>query len=481
MKELRQAVRSRIYVYIFMTILFICFFIIALFLLAEKVQGGSMSGAERVGSTAFLILFTPFYIVALLGIPMTAFLSQLLEVEQDCLELVQVTGLTTGQIIRGKIYAAVVKLLLFLTAMIPFFAFSYLLRGISILSIVIPLIATVFLSTLLVTVYLFFSMLVRSGFSKVLSMLFVVGLSLLLGLSLSGFVSASIFRGYTAWGSIFGGTAMALAVWGGLVFLFHQASLAMAMKSTKNRTWPVRFAFLILMVVVLSIPFIRSWFSSANVSEMYGPVSYFLWPLLAILGLVWATEKDRIPRTVAESNEWYMYIPYLSRVTLPGGVWGYHFTILCCFYIVGLGAVAYWMDQPFSTGKVSRAKLLYQSQFIISGYMLMYVGCAHYLGKWLRSFWPQIKLRTIRGIVLVGIAAVMIIPILVLGYSVFMTQSGVLNAVTMFHPLFMFKHVQENKQWLPYFLIIVGIGMVLFFSTFVTGRNILRESSLQEI
>ncbi len=491
MKELRQAVRSRIYVYAFMTILFICFFIMSLFLLVEKGEGATVYGGG-VGEMSFLILFVPFYIVALLGIPMTAFLSQLYEVEQDCLELVQVTNLTTGQIIRGKIYGAAVKLLLFLTALIPFFAFSYLLRGISIIAIVVPLAGTLLLSTLLVAVYVFFSMLVQTGFSKVMSMLFVVGLSAFVGISMYSLGYEVLFDSYgtgmhfgpagSGWGGVIGFITMVLAVWGCLIFLFHQASLAMAMKSTKNHTWPVRFAFLIFMVVLLSFPFIVSGFGSIEVSLVYATLSFFVWPFLAILALVWVTEDDRIPRTVAESNHWYMSVPYLSRLTLPGGVWGYHFTVLCCLFIIGLGSVAYRMDQPFSSShQLDQTKLAYQTQFVISGYMLLYGGIAHYLGKLLRSFWPHMMLRTIRGIVIVGVLVVMIAPVMVLGFTGSMTRVDVLNVFTMFNPFFMIEQVQENNIWVPYFIGIVGMGTVLWGSTFVTGRRILQESHLQDI
>lgn len=488
MKELRQTVRSRIYVYVFMTILFICFFIMSLFLLMQQGEARSSYG---VGATSFLILFVPFYIVALLGVPMTAFLSQLQEMEQDCLELIQVTNLTTGQIIRGKIYAGVVKLLLFLTALIPFFAFSYLLRGISIVSILVPLGFTVLLSTLLVSIYVCFSMLVHGGFSKVMSILFLVAVSSLLMYFSFLYLVTEVLRHanftsgmtlglsrYSMWENT-GIISMALVIWGSLLFLFHQSSIAMAMKSTKNRSWPIRFAYLVLLTVFLVIPFIIGWLSKAEVTEIWAIFTIIQWPLFAILALVWVTEKDRIPRTVAEADHWYMSIPYFSRMTLPGGVWGYHFTILCCFIILGAGFLAFFIDQPYGNEYAHDQSIEFLNmQLAICCYFLFYGGIAHYIGRGMRAFWPQMMLRTVRGLVLVGLVVTMIGPLMVLGLTGFMLQVDTLNVFTMFNPFFMLEQINKNENWTGYLLLIAVLGAVLWCSTFVTGRKILQRAKL---
>lgn len=139
-KEARQALKSRQ-------------FLLAFGLLLIAAWGWSLIGlvVMEVGDgygQAGPGMFVGYYCIlaAAIGVfvPFAAFRSLAGEQEDRTYELLAITNLTPRQIVSGKLGSAVVQLLIYLSAIAPCLAFTYLLRGIS-----MPMIAFILIYSVL--------------------------------------------------------------------------------------------------------------------------------------------------------------------------------------------------------------------------------------------------------------------------------------------------------------------------------------------
>lgn len=125
-KESRQALKSRQFV--------ITFALVLIFGWAWSVLGlGWMGPDERYTSQGsgmfagyYLILAFPLLVI----VPFGAFRSLALEQEDRTYELLSITALSPRQIVGGKLVSAVAQMLIYLSAVSPCLAFTYMLRGI---------------------------------------------------------------------------------------------------------------------------------------------------------------------------------------------------------------------------------------------------------------------------------------------------------------------------------------------------------------
>ncbi|MCA9205883.1 MAG: hypothetical protein KDA59_22670, partial [Planctomycetales bacterium] len=95
----------------------------------------------------YFVIAVPLLVV----VPFAAFRSLAGELEDGTFELLSITALSSRQIITGKLGSAILQMLVYYSAMSPCVAFTYLLRGIDIITIVLIL-AYTFLASLLFAV-----------------------------------------------------------------------------------------------------------------------------------------------------------------------------------------------------------------------------------------------------------------------------------------------------------------------------------------
>ena len=112
---------------------------LAVSLMGIVVVGLTASGGSSRTESGFdtfvlaLRLLTPIVVVA---VPMVAFLSMRQEVTAGTVEHLLLSKLGPGAIVRGKLYAALVQLVLFLAVFSPLIGMTYLLRGVDVPTIV---------------------------------------------------------------------------------------------------------------------------------------------------------------------------------------------------------------------------------------------------------------------------------------------------------------------------------------------------------
>ena len=126
-KEVRQALRSKRFMVAFMLAL-VASLAVTLIVLAPSMIGGLSSQA---GKTVFMGLFICYAIIAMVVVPFEVQARHMADKTHAAVDLVQITRLSAYRILSGKLQAALVTLVLYLSALVPFSTFSYLLKGVT--------------------------------------------------------------------------------------------------------------------------------------------------------------------------------------------------------------------------------------------------------------------------------------------------------------------------------------------------------------
>jgi len=130
-KESRQALKSKQFVVTFSLVL-ICAWawsLLGIALLSPGVRYAPGGGFMLSG------YFTVLVVPVLLIVPFSAFRSLAIEREDGTFELLSITSLSAWKIVTGKLGSAVMQMLAYFSALAPCIAFTYMLRGVDIVSI----------------------------------------------------------------------------------------------------------------------------------------------------------------------------------------------------------------------------------------------------------------------------------------------------------------------------------------------------------
>lgn len=192
-RELRQIFKSRQFIGAFGVLLLTAWIAAAWIVLLPQTLGnfGALQGADfstSLGRPLLAMIFAILSCVLFFPVPMTAFHSFTLEYKQDALEMLQVTILPAPKIVWGKIYACLIQGMVYLSALMPFLYFSYLLQGVGIFTIFGLLGVTLFTCLALTTAGLAAGSLAKTPLSQVfysLAMLFLTAISVLVFLGIS--------------------------------------------------------------------------------------------------------------------------------------------------------------------------------------------------------------------------------------------------------------------------------------------------------
>lgn len=194
-KELRQAVRSRV-------VISILFFLLGLLLIVaafglstvNSVQGYSGRGLSyhsATGQRYFSSLFTLFIIPVFLFIPIYVAGNVVSERNNGMLELISATTLSEHQIILGKVSSGLVLGLFYLSIAVPFLLLSIFMRGVDLFGVLACILMTFFMLVSAIYWVLFWAVMRVPSYIKwffyVLALgglLMIIGLATFLCLSL---------------------------------------------------------------------------------------------------------------------------------------------------------------------------------------------------------------------------------------------------------------------------------------------------------
>jgi hypothetical protein len=177
-KEVRQALRNRRFIGGFMLAL-----VAALLVTLGTLSAGydyHQNLRPQAGKVVFYGIYVCLAIVSSVLVPFEAYSRFAADRAQASDDLIQITSLSAWRILLGKLQAAGVTLLLYLSAMVPFSTFAYLLRGVTPTMIIIGLLMTAVAGFTAINLVLFLVTLLPKKQGEALAMLGCLGVTVYL-------------------------------------------------------------------------------------------------------------------------------------------------------------------------------------------------------------------------------------------------------------------------------------------------------------
>ncbi len=371
-KEARQALKSKQFGITF-TLLLVFGWGWSLFGVAVFMSGNSHvpAGTAMLAGYYWILAFPLFVIV-----PFSAFRSLAAEREDGTFELLSITTLKARQIVSGKLGSAILQMIVYYSALSPCIAFTYLLRGIDIITIVLLLSITFLLSVLLSVAGLFLATVSRQKHWQI-----VLSVVTILGLAWIFFAVSSSVHQRLQYGMLYDDDP---EFWSGLVMtvssvcsygvLFFFAAGAAISFPSENRSTKLR------VIMFLQQALLMGWLVWAWVTQ--GDAEWFYFSLIialvhwAVMGALMVGESNvlsqRVTRGLPQTVIGRMYLSWL----IPGPGTGYMFTLvnmlgvcLCCFAVLFVGQVVFDVNRDLPD-----AWALLTFSFLACCYLATYLG-----------------------------------------------------------------------------------------------------------
>lgn len=237
----------------------------------------------------FVILCVPLLLV----VPFSAYRSLAMEKEDGTYELLSITSLSARHIVTGKLGSALMQMLVYYAALAPCIAFTYLLRGMDLGTILIILVGTFLVSLLLSAIGLTFAGMQQSkqwqALSSVLLLLLLISVAWGWGI---GMISL-IFTGRTAMDTVdfWYGVGFFLTMYTSFLALIITAAAAQNSFATDNRSTKIRA------MMVAQLALFAGWMIFLWLKYEQGE---FAIVIMTIGGIFWAIYGAMLTGEVAE-------------------------------------------------------------------------------------------------------------------------------------------------------------------------------------
>ena len=411
-KETRQALKSRQFVITFVLLLIGGWF--------WSFAGPAFIGPRIYYSPAGLDMFFGYYLILAFPlaviVPYSAFRSLAAEREDNTYELLSISTLASHQIISGKLGSAAVQMLVYFSALAPCLAFTYLLRGVDIITIGMLLYYTFFGSLGLAMIGLLFAAALRSRFGQV-----VLSLILIVGLLFAFWAAAGIGYGLLSYGPTFGelqvrwfwllnsGLLLAYITYFALAFL---AATGLLTFESESRSTGLR------VVMVLQNVCLAGWVGTVMCIEGWEKGGVFVFALVSgihwfVMGAFLTSEasavservRRRLPRSV------------LGRTVLtwfnPGPGTGYMFIVANVTTVVVLSLIGAWTaDLLGNAGRWPQQGELLSFLLLGHSYIVFYLGIGLLLIR-LMSRWGPPSFVVASGIQFLLVLIGTMVPIVI--------------------------------------------------------------------
>lgn len=406
-KETRQAMKSRQFTITFVLLL-ACSWLWSLL-------GVAMMGPEVYFSAQGKSMFYGYFVVLafplLVIVPYGAFRSLAGEREDRTYELLSITTLKPRQIVSGKLGSAVVQMIVYLSALAPCLAFTYLLRGIDVPTIFFVLFYTVLTSLGLSAIALLIATVSQEKhWQVVLSVLLIFGLGWL-------FFGVAVLASELLNEDVFGRALQEREFWlfnaalmTGYVSYFVLITIAAACQltfSSDNRSTPLRI------VMVLQHALFAGWMAWAWIFEEHHVAILLIFAML--VGINWYVMGAFMTGEVAElSPRVKRKLPqsFLGRVLFtwfnPGPGTGYVFAVANAAAAAFLVFVALAVDQTGLLASVANPRntafLKTEQVVVFAGlglcYVVIYLGLGRLVIGLIRRLW---NLSVLGGLIVHGV------------------------------------------------------------------------------
>ena len=294
-KELFQAIRSRVFIGVFTWLLITAF---TIYCLVYRITESSIG--ERM-----FAWYLPFMLItAMFVIPMMTFNALYREIVNKTLELIQITRLTSRKLIRGMLFAAVIRLVLLFSFLGPFIIASYLFGGVDIIQVLSICILAFILALCVCAASLSIaSMAVHTGMKVAVRALFFIllFLSAIFFVWTAGalFIEIMYSRGASSMPSA-GALLLGILCW---IVFFATLILYLTSSAVNNLAFPhdrssARSKVMVILCI-LSL-FVSLWasamfFGSGSFEPLVMPFQIIACTILGLGSLVWITGAYRVP------------------------------------------------------------------------------------------------------------------------------------------------------------------------------------------
>jgi hypothetical protein len=385
-KETRQALKSWQFTWAFLLLLVACWVVT---IGGVAVIGPSIyyaaGGGEMLlwywGILAFLLIVV---------VPYSAFRSLAAEREDNTYELLSITTLRPRQIISGKLASSVVQMAVFFSAIMPCLAFTYLLRGVDIVTIALLLIYTFFGSLGLSMLGLTLATASKQRYGQIILSVGFVGL--LLGAFQIAVLMATSFvqAGYVLIGTeeFWIGHAAVANLYITTFALAYFAAAGMITFATENRSTPLRIVTLIQQaswIGWMGWAWIETKGGSVEAVAAFALVAGVYWFVMGAIMNGEAPEMSRrVKRSLPQTTLGRVFFTWLN----PGSGSGLMFTVANLTTIAVIGLVTLFLDGLFwsATVRAVRAEQCFHFIVIGWGYVVAYLALGRLVVATLRQF-----------------------------------------------------------------------------------------------
>jgi hypothetical protein len=474
-KETRQALKSFQFTITFVLVLVACWVV--------TIGGVAVIGPKIFYAAAGGTLLWWYYIVLAFPlavvVPYAAFRSLASEREDNTYDLLSITTLKPRQIISGKLGSSIVQMAVYFSAITPCLAFTYLLRGIDVPTIVVLLVFTFFGSLGLSMVGILLATLSEQRFAQVfVSVAFVAFLLWIFYFAV--LITTEVIRFSSSWigdDEFWIATfAMATAYYTTFALAFFAAA-GMITFTSENRSTPLRLCMLAQQaawVGWMGYAWIYSDFENGVLLLMviFGGVYWYA------MGTMLTAEKpvmsQRVKRRLPSNSLGRAFLTWLN----PGPSSGYMFvvantTALAVLCVIGVMASAF---APRAAGGWPGPDEVFYLLTIGWGYLVAYLGLGLIVVGLLRKFATVTML-----------ASVLIHFLLVLAGSGIPTAIQMMSVELRFveysflqitNPIWSMMHVADGGMTEGHVLVIV-VPAVAICVLLLNMRSVVRE--LQQV
>lgn len=343
-KELRQAVQSKFVVTVLMLFLAVQLVVMGIYLVSNTIEGRLESAAFQAGRDVFMILQCIMLGTCLLFIPAYTGMRLAAERSEVNVDLLFVSTLKPRSIIWGKFVAALVLVILIISACTPFMAFTYFLRGIDLPAIyfIVGLDFLAVMGAVMMTIFL--AVVPTNRVMKVLlGLVGLVSLAYIFGLTFAGSYALLEFGLPMFWDSPeFSGVVWSVIVQAlGSLGLFYTWSVGLVSPHSANRTLAMRLfvsAFIVVSGVILGIlnmgsptnGYLAIWISSSL-------------SVLSLCLLIAISERDHWGPRVTRTIPRFFLFRVPAFLCYSGALGGILFSV----FWFGVVALVVWYWPPF--------------------------------------------------------------------------------------------------------------------------------------
>lgn len=369
-KETRQSLKSKQFTLWFVLLLLACWVatIGAIAIIGPSIY--YVSAGSLMLYVYYVILALPLVVV----VPFSAYRSLSSEHEENTRDLLEVSTLTPRQVINGKLGSAALQMAIYLSALAPCIAFTYLLRGVNLATIALLLAYAVFAALGLSMIGLLMAAVTRKKYSQVVmsvalaGVLFGVFSWLLTAAAEVLSLDPSELRSDWFWWMHLGVLSLFLTTFA----VVYTSAVSLTTFTSANRSTPVRIALFVQQAVFVA------WVVGLHHAQE--PPTEWLFVTFSVAAVYWfiagamMTSEDptlshRVRRSLPQSllgraaGSWFN----------PGGGSGYVFASANLLTLAVL-VIGYALQQGGGGGT-----MIAKAAGLLTAYVVLYLGLGRFL------------------------------------------------------------------------------------------------------